>query len=123
MRDGANRARFFACMAANANLRVNQMLLYKLGHHLTSRHMKLHILKIARLVVDTDLGGCNPARKLARLPLRLHQRLDEVAIFGAGEIFTALFDPLLLIEDGPVGSDEGAGKGADVAVKTLVWQF
>ena len=44
----------------------------------------LHVLEIARLVVDADLGRRNPAGEFGRLELRLHQALDEILVRRRG---------------------------------------
>ena len=40
----------------------------------------LHVFEVTRLVVDADLGRCDPAGKRARLSLWFHQTFNEIPI-------------------------------------------
>ena len=95
VRDCIGRAGLFAGVTANADFRVDEMLLDKRVHVSSSGWSRpalgetaalaqsggdLDVLKIAGLVVDADLRRGNPACELAGLDHRLHERFDERAI-------------------------------------------
>src|SRR5262249_31571844 len=56
------------------------------GHAFRPLRLDLHVLEVARLVVDADLRRGDPARELARLADGRHQRRDEIAILGRRQI-------------------------------------
>src|SRR3974377_61111 len=83
----------------------------------------LHVLELARLVVEAHLGLRYPARELARLELRLHQAFDEVAVGIARQEVAPLVLPLRIAQQYPVHVRLDLGELADVAVKGDVRQF
>src|SRR5262245_28201356 len=77
----------------------------------------LHVLEIAGLVVDADLGRSDPGREPAALPARLHQALDEVAVGLGRQPLVLLFGPFGVAQDLAAGRGVDALELADVAVE------
>src|SRR5580700_4583537 len=55
------------------------------GGGIKTSRLDLHVLKVAGLVVDADLGWRDPGCEFACVRHRRHQRRDEVAIFDRGQ--------------------------------------
>src|SRR5262249_19021599 len=64
-----------------------------------SRHVQFHVFEVTRLVVDADFRRSDPTRELARLPDGLHERANEIAVFGIRQPFAATSRPFLVRED------------------------
>src|SRR5262249_31295296 len=84
---------------------------------------ELHVLEIARLVVDADARRRDPARKLSGVINRFHQRGDEISIRGGGKPFVLLPLPCPRVEQLAVGRGMNVAKLADLAVEGNVRQL
>ncbi len=108
-----------ACVAAASLAPCRQPC----GEGSPSSPVDLHILEIARLVVDADLGRRDPGRELAALPAGRHQALDEVAVRLGGQPLVLLLRPLGVAQHPAVGRGLDVGELADLAVEGDVRQL
>src|SRR5689334_5412647 len=70
-------------------------ILKKNGQRAPCLHLvDLHVLEVAGLVVDADLGCRDPGGELTALPARRHQTGDEIAIVFGREPLVLLLLPV-----------------------------
>ena len=74
MRNRTHRAGCLAGIATNANLGVDQMLLYEFCGGVHGKELiKPNVIKLHSLTVNTHVRRCNPISKLTRLNNAAHQ--------------------------------------------------
>src|SRR6266700_4083694 len=89
---------------------------------LARSRLDLHILEIARLVVDPELGRRNPGGELADPGDRNHQGSDEIAVIGGRKPFALSLVPGRIVDQHAVRRSVNILELADLAMERDVRQ-
>src|SRR5439155_3216444 len=139
MRDRVDRTSGFARVAANAGLRIDQVLQRIFRARCCDDHESLskrcrqrvraalydssvetHVLKIDRLAIDPGRRWRNPAGELPGLYDAPHQRCDKGAILSRWKPFGFIRVPLRLRDYATIGRNTHFRQRADLAMKRLM---
>src|SRR5882757_8670845 len=107
---------------ANRNSFSTRYSLLTTHYSPTDLRLDLHILEIARLVVDADLGRRDPGRELAGLGYRNHQRRDKIAVVRRRQPIGFALVPVGLVDQHAVRRGVDVPELADLAVEGDVGQ-
>src|ERR1700730_1356068 len=107
---------------ASSEWRMEILSLFATRYSPTDSRLDLHILEIAGLVVDADLGRRDPGCELAGLGYRNHQRRDKIAVVRRRQPIGLALVPVGLVDQHAVRRGVDVPELADLAVERAVRQ-